>query len=136
MLDGKIDGNEHNPEIHKLLRSLYEARIVHGDKIPEGMQIQGVDVIDPTQSRISHQQALGREIDQIHARGDVACVVIFRPVETEKSTIAAFNTYNDPNRYAVVTPDRALSLLGNCDANQGLRSSVTRRRNAVLGLSS
>jgi hypothetical protein len=134
MLDGPVAAHTLTNEDQNIIRGRYQARLVDGDKIPQGMEIQGVDVIAPNQSRISYQQALGQEIDQIQQRGEQACIVIFKPLAPEGGNRINFNTYSDPNKYAVVTPDRALSLLGNGDKYQGLRNSVTRRKNAVLGI--
>lgn len=129
MFDGSIDNNMMNPKARMTLRESYRSRLSDGTQVPRGMKIQGIDVIDPTSSRISHQVGLSPEIDGLLERGASPCIVIFVPIMGKGVSLSKkFSKHGgDPCNYAVVDIADALRLLGNSNENQGLRNSVNRR---------
>ena len=127
MLDGTLNQTEQCEESLRVLRETHKSRVVNGDRIPEGMAIQGVDVVDLNQSLVSHQVGLKPEIDAVAKRSEQPCIVVFAPVSPVTRLSGNFHDVSNPHRYAVVSPKDAMRLLGNTEQYAGLRNSVQRR---------
>ena len=128
MLDGAKMFEEDREAGINLLRQHYQSRLVDGDRIPRGMKIQGIDVVDMGLSLVHHQVGLLSEIEAVRASGEQPCVVVFAPNDPSRLTSSRFRDASyDPNQYAVVTPEQARILLGNGQEHEGLRYHLARR---------